>query len=105
MSGDVVKYNALTSTLGGHMRNSLSASSGCGGVPPPCCREPSPPMIDSGMREHTITDKNTQPENGTPVVREPALHVLGIHRTEAVLETLRNIHLSLIVIVSIEFHF
>ena len=97
MSGDVVKYNALTSTLGGHMRNSLSASSGC--------REPSPPMIDSGMRGHTITDKNTQPENGTPVVREPALHVLGIHRTEAVLETLRNIHLSLIVIVSIEFHF
>lgn len=105
MSGDVVKYNALTSTLGGHMRNSLSASSDCGGVPPPCCRESSPPMIDSEMRGHMITDKNTQPENGTPVVREPALNVLDIHRTEAVLETPSDIHLSLIVIVSIEFHF
>lgn len=55
-------------------------------------------MIDSEMIGNINTDKNTRPENVAPIVGKSTLHVLGVHGTEAVLETLLDIHLSLVVI-------
>lgn len=96
--GRETTYNALISTLGG----SLSASFDCEAVPPPCCRELSPPTTDSEMNGTKVTDKNARSEDVAPVVWESALHVLGIDRAEPVLDTLLDIHLSLKVTILIE---